>query len=69
MNIKALAVCVLAIAILATPLRVAAQTERGTITGVVMDSTKAALPGVSIRVIHTGTNSAANVVSSDSGNV
>ena len=44
-----------------------AQTERGTITGVVMDSTKAAVPGVSVKVVNTGTNVATNVVSSESG--
>ena len=44
-----------------------AQTERGTITGIVMDSSKAAVPGVSVRVINTATTVATNVVSSDSG--
>jgi hypothetical protein len=45
----------------------AAQTERGTITGVVTDSTGAIVPGVAVKVINTATNVAANVVSSDSG--
>ena len=44
-----------------------AQTERGTITGIVMDSSKAAVPGVSVRVINSATSVATNVVSSDSG--
>jgi hypothetical protein len=67
MNIRPLTVFALAIAILATPLAALAQTERGTITGVVMDSTKAALPGVTVRVINAATNAATTVVSSESG--
>src|SRR4026207_19256 len=55
------------IAILATPVVSSAQTERGAISGVVTDETKAAVPGVAIKVINAGTNAAANVVSSDSG--
>jgi hypothetical protein len=53
--------------VLAVPFAASAQTERGTITGVVVDSTKAAVPGVSIKVINTATNAATNIVSSDSG--
>ena len=53
--------------VLAVPFAAFAQTERGTITGVVMDSSKAAVPGASIAVINTGTNAASNVVSSESG--
>ncbi len=53
--------------VLAVPFAASAQTERGTITGVVMDSSKAAVPGASIAVINTGTNAASNVVSSESG--
>jgi len=53
--------------VFAAPFAASAQTERGTITGVVMDSSKAAVPGVSIAVINTGTNAASNVVSSESG--
>jgi hypothetical protein len=53
--------------VLAIPLAASAQTERGTITGVVMDTSKAAVPGVSIAVINVGTNAASNVVSSESG--
>ena len=55
------------LAAVAIPLLAFAQTERGTITGVVLDSTKAAVPGVSVKVINTGTNAAVTVVSSDSG--
>jgi len=44
-----------------------AQTERGSITGVVTDSSKGAIPGVSVKVINTGTNVAVNLVTSASG--
>ena len=57
----------LAAVVLALPFAALAQTERGTITGVVMDSSKGAVPGVSVAVINTGTNATTNVVSSDSG--
>ena len=40
----------------ATPTRGFAQSERGSITGVVEDSTKAGVPGVSVKVINTATN-------------
>ena len=53
--------------ILAIPTATLAQTERGTISGLVMDETKAAVPGVAIKVINAGTNIATNVVSSESG--
>src|SRR5687767_10849084 len=65
MNFTRLALCIAAVLVL--PLTAFAQSERGTITGLVMDSSKAAVPGVSIAVINTGTNATANVVSSDSG--
>ncbi len=67
MSFKRLAASLLAAIVFACPLAAFAQTERGTITGVVMDSSKAAVPGVSVRVINTGTNSTTSVVSSDSG--
>lgn len=60
-------VSALAAASLAVPTRSFAQTERGSITGVVADSTKGALPGVTVKVINTATNVATNLVSSDSG--
>jgi hypothetical protein len=44
-----------------------AQSERGTITGTVTDSTKAAVPGVTIKVINTATNATTDLVSSDTG--
>ena len=67
MNFTRLTASLLAAVVLVLPLASFAQTERGTITGVVVDSTKAAVPGVAIKVINTGTNAATNVVSSDSG--
>src|SRR5687768_3345433 len=54
-------------AILAMPAGSFAQTERGAISGVVTDDTKAAVPGVAIKVINAGTNIATDVVSSESG--
>ena len=62
MKQRRLVVLIMGLALLACPLTAFAQTERGTITGVVMDSTKAAVPGVSVRVINTATNVATNVV-------
>jgi hypothetical protein len=44
-----------------------AQTDRGTISGVIMDGTKAAMPGVVVRVINTATNATAELVSSETG--
>ena len=43
-------------AILAIPVVSFAQTERGAISGLVTDETKAAVPGVAIKVINAGTN-------------
>src|SRR5687768_15284308 len=60
-------VSVLTFFVLAFPLTAAAQTERGTITGVVTDSTGAVVPGASIRVVNVATNVATNLVTSDSG--
>ena len=67
MSLKRLTVLWLAVVVLSVPFGAFAQTERGTITGIVMDSTKAAVPGVSIKVVNTATNVATNVVSSESG--
>jgi hypothetical protein len=52
---------------LAIPATSVAQTERGTISGVVIDETKAIVPGVAIKVVNAGTSVATTVVSSDSG--
>src|SRR5687767_7241868 len=67
MQFKRLTASLIAAAVFALPLAALAQTERGTITGIVVDSTKAAVPGASVSVINTGTNAATNVVSSESG--
>ena len=56
-----------AAALLAIPTVALAQTERGAISGLVTDETKAAVPGVAIKVINAGTNVTTSVVSSDSG--
>jgi hypothetical protein len=49
------------------PALAAAQSERGTISGVVTDSTKAGLPGVSVNVTNTATNQTTSAVSSTNG--
>jgi hypothetical protein len=67
MRLMRLAASFFAAVVLALPIAGYAQTERGTITGVVMDSSKAAVPGVSIKVINTATNTETNIVSSESG--
>ena len=53
--------------ILAIPVVSFAQTERGAISGLVTDETKAAVPAVAIKVINPGTNVAADVFSSETG--
>jgi Carboxypeptidase regulatory-like domain len=65
--IRRLIVTALAAATLALPNTSFAQTERGAITGVVTDTTKAALPGVTVKVVNVGTNVSTDVVSSASG--
>ena len=45
----------------------AAQSERGTISGIVVDGTKAALPGVSVTITNTATSQTSQVVSSATG--
>ena len=62
-----LLVITLAIVAFATPTPSFAQSERGSITGVVVDTTKAGIPGVSVKVVNTATNATANLVSSESG--
>jgi carboxypeptidase family protein len=44
-----------------------AQSERGNITGVVADPSKAGIPGVSVKVINTGTNQTTQVVTGEAG--
>jgi hypothetical protein len=53
--------------LLALPAVCFGQTERGSITGVVLDTSKAPIPGVAIAVVNTGTNATTHVFSSDSG--
>ena len=67
MVIRRLMVIVLATAALAIPDRSIAQSERGSITGVVEDSTRAGVPGVSVKVINTATNVTVTSVSAESG--
>ena len=67
MSFKRLTASFITAVVLVLPPAASAQTERGTITGVVMDSSKAAVPGVSIAVVNVGTNASTNVVSSESG--
>jgi carboxypeptidase family protein len=57
----------LATVALATPALCFAQSERGSVTGVVQDSSKAGIPGVSVNVINTATNATTSVVSTESG--
>src|SRR6476619_2484452 len=44
-----------------------AQSERGSITGVIQDTSKSAVPGVSVKAVSTETNATTDVVSSESG--
>ncbi len=67
MVIKRVTGLILAVVALAMPASVFAQSERGSITGVVHDTTRSAIPGVSVKVIHTETNAETMVVSSESG--
>jgi len=60
-------IAVLTSALLGLPAVCLAQSERGTITGVVTDETKAAVPGVSIKVINVATGVVTNLISSDAG--
>jgi hypothetical protein len=67
MVIKRVIAIVLGILVLAAPTSSFAQSERGNITGVVHDATRAGVPGVSVKVINTATNATVHVVSSESG--
>jgi hypothetical protein len=58
---------ILATAILAAPSPSVAQSERGTVTGVVRDATKAVIPGVTVTVVNTATNVSTEVTASASG--
>ena len=67
MSIRRWAFIILGIVSLAVPARAFAQSERGTVTGVVRDSTNAVVPGVAVTVLNVETNAATNVITSDSG--
>ena len=67
MAITRLMISLLAISLLALPATGAAQSERSGISGLVVDSTKASLPGVAITITNTSTNQVTNVFSSESG--
>ena len=59
---------VLLAVLLAIPFSVHAQAISGTITGTVTDPTGAAVPGATVTVINTGTNSTATAKSDGQGN-
>src|SRR4051812_14057721 len=61
------AIALAAVALLACADSSLAQSERGSITGVVQDTTKGAIPGAAVNVINTATNATTSVVSSESG--
>ena len=56
-----------AILVLASTSPAAAQSERGSITGVVQDTTRSMVPGVAVKVVNTATNTTTTVFSADSG--
>lgn len=67
MSMRRVIVAVLVTAALATPTSAVAQSERGTITGVIEDTTKGGMPGVTLKVINIATNATTDIVSSGSG--
>src|SRR5436309_5020113 len=67
MIIRRSIVTLLAAASLGIPGLSSGQSERGSITGVVTDTTKAAVPGVSVKVVNTATNVTTNLTTSESG--
>ena len=67
MIIRRSIVTLLAAASLAIPGLSFGQSERGSITGVVTDTTKAAVPGVSVKVVNAATNVTTNLTTSESG--
>ena len=67
MAIQRVRVVLLAVVALAAAAPCLAQSERGSITGVVQDTTRAVLPGVSLKVINTATNATTTVFSTESG--
>ena len=67
MSIRRWAFIILGTMTLAVPALSFAQSERGTVTGVVRDSSNAVVPGVAVTVLNVETNAATNVITSDSG--
>jgi len=67
MQITRAAACLLASVFLLFPSPGAAQSERATISGIVTDSTKAGLPGVTVTITNTGTNQATEVITAVTG--
>ena len=67
MAIKRVFVVLLATVSLASAVPADAQSERGNITGVVADPSRAGIPGVSVKVINTGTNATTQVVTGEAG--
>src|SRR5437667_11697425 len=67
MQITLKVACLLASVFLLFPSRGAAQSERATISGMVTDSTKAGLPGVTVTITNTATNQATEVITNATG--
>jgi hypothetical protein len=67
MRFSCLASIILGAVTLAAPALSFAQSERGTVTGVVRDSSNAVVPGVAVTVLNIETNAATNVTTSDGG--
>src|SRR6186997_3462238 len=67
MRIKRAVACLAASLCLLYPAVGVAQSERGAISGRIIDSTKAGLPGVSVTITNTATGQATTVVTSDTG--
>ena len=67
MRIKRAVACVAASLCLLYPAVGVAQSERGAISGRIIDSTKAGLPGVTVTITNTATSQATTVVTSDAG--
>ena len=67
MAIQHLRVICLAVAALSAAAPCLAQSERGSIAGIVQDATRAMLPGVALKVVNTATNATIIVFSTESG--
>src|SRR4029078_2680611 len=67
MKLSRLVVITVAVVMAAFPVLCSAQSERGTVTGVVTDESKAAVPGVTVKITNTATGVVTNLLTSDSG--